>query len=256
MTLIRITIVEFPDDPESIDEAFADLRIYLHSEQTDLLVLPELFGFSSFWQRDSFDADLWLAASAAHERYLERLAELNAKRIIGTIPTGPPGGPRHNTVFWWSSATGVQQARSKYHLPDEEGGYELTWFERGNEEVALLDIGSLVIAPLVCTEVMVSPAPTLLGRSNVECIVAPRATGSHPRWEVALRMAAIQSGAFVASSNRRSSNTSLFGGTGMLISPDGDVLAATTAAEPVLTTMIETDDAARAKTTYPRTVRL
>jgi N-carbamoylputrescine amidase len=255
MTLTRVTIAEFPDDPECIEERFTFMKGHLDGEQTDLLVLPELFAFSSFWQSPVFDAGLWTAAVLAHERYLERLPELNAGRIIGTMPAGPPEGPRRNTVFWWGP-TGVQLARSKYYLPEEEGAYERTWFSRGDADVVAMDVGSLSIAVLVCSEVMVSAAPTQLGRSHVQCIAAPRATGSHPRWQVALRMAAIQSGAFVASSNRRSPDTDLFGGTAMLISPEGDVLAATSAAEPVITVPIDLAEAARAKGTYPRTLEL
>ena len=56
--------------------------------------------------------------------------------------------------------------------------------------------GALCFSELVCTELMVSTAARRLGQSGVQVIAAPRATGAHPRWEVAARMTAIAAGAF------------------------------------------------------------
>ena len=67
-------------------------------------------------------------------------------------------------------------------------------------------------------------------------------------------MAAVMSGCFVASANRRSEDNQTFAGNSLLVSPDGEVLAETTADEPWLTVNIDPDEADRAKSTYPRNV--
>jgi len=78
----------------------------------------------------------------------------------------------------------------------------------------------------------------------------PRATGGHERWVVASRMAAIASGAFVISSNRAEDH--LFGGRGLVVGPDGDMLASTSRQAPFATVEIDLAESTRARKTYPR----
>jgi N-carbamoylputrescine amidase len=65
-------------------------------------------------------------------------------------------------------------------------------------------------------------------------------------------MAAIMSGCFVASSNRRSYDSTAFAGRSWLVSPEGELLAETNADTPFLTVDIDLEEAMRAKSTYPR----
>jgi N-carbamoylputrescine amidase len=109
----------------------------------------------------------------------------------------------------------------------------------------------LRIATLICTEVIVSAAPWVLGHAGVQVIAVPRATGGHRRWEVATQMAAISAGAFVATANRRGGT--LAGGS-WIVGPDGEELARTSAAKPVATIEIDLAEADSAKLTYPRSV--
>jgi N-carbamoylputrescine amidase len=64
-------------------------------------------------------------------------------------------------------------------------------------------------------------------------------------------MAAIVSGSFVLSSNRRGGDV-CFGGCGLVISPDGDVIARTSENEPFVTVEIDISESIKAKKTYPR----
>jgi predicted amidohydrolase len=61
---------------------------------------------------------------------------------------------------------------------------------------------------------------------------------------------AIASGAFVLSSNR--SQDHVFGGRGLVVGPDGDVLASTSRQAPFATVEIDLAESAQAKKTYPR----
>ena len=112
--------------------------------------------------------------------------------------------------------------------------------------------GALCFSELVCTELMVSTAARRLGQSGVQVIAAPRATGAHPRWEVAARMTAIAAGAFVVTANRRGAR--LAGGS-WIVSPDGDILARTNLNAPIVSLEIDLALVERARLTYPRNVR-
>ena len=63
-------------------------------------------------------------------------------------------------------------------------------------------------------------------------------------------MTAIASGAFVISSNRVEDQW--FGGCGLVIGPDGDVLASTSSLAPFATVAIDLAESTGAKKTYPR----
>ncbi|KRQ98877.1 hypothetical protein CQ10_26220 [Bradyrhizobium valentinum] len=98
---------------------------------------------------------------------------------------------------------------------------------------------------------MVSTAARRLGQAGVQLIAAPRATSGHPRWDVAVRMAAIAAGAFVVTANRRGA---LAGGS-WIVAPDGDILARTSEDNPLISLEIDLSAADAAKLTYPRNVR-
>ena len=112
--------------------------------------------------------------------------------------------------------------------------------------------GELCFSEMVCTELMVSTAARGLGQSGVQVIAAPRATGGHPRWEVAARMTAIAAGAFVVTANRR--GATLAGGS-WIVAPDGDILARTNLSAPIVSLEIDLALVDSARLTYPRNVR-
>jgi len=98
----------------------------------------------------------------------------------------------------------------------------------------------------------VSTSARRLGQSGVQVIAAPRATGAHPRWEVAARMTAIAAGVFVVTANRR--GATLAGGS-WIVAPDGDILARTDESIPVISLDIDLALVDKARLTYPRNVR-
>lgn len=60
------------------------------------------------------------------------------------------------------------------------------------------------------------------------------------------------SGCFVASANRRSYERADFAGASWIVSPEGDILAETTADAPIASVTIDLREATTAKQTYPR----
>ena len=216
-----------------------------------MLVLPELAGVDSFWVSPVFDEVVWRHAVATHATISDELKRLGAKRIVGTRAI-EVDGRRWNETFLWKPETGLMRGRPKAWLPEQEGGWEATWFDRGPQNVSPMQDGEVCFAALVCTEIMVSAAERRLGQAGVQLIAVPRATGGHPRWEVATRMAAIAAGAFVVTANRRGGDLA---GESWIVTPDGDILARTSEDNPIISLEIDLAAADEAKQTYPRNVR-
>jgi N-carbamoylputrescine amidase len=147
----------------------------------------------------------------------------------------------------------------KRYLPDEDGFWEASWYERGDGAFDLAEAAGARVGFQICTELWTLERSRDYGRAGAEIIAAPRATpvSSADRWLVGGRAGAILAGAFCLSSNRAGPSRSgfEFAGLGWIIDPDGEVLGRTSAAEPFLTRTIDLADAHRAKNTYPRYVR-
>jgi len=247
---MKVTVCEFPDDAAAIARAWDHLAATLAAAPTDLLVLPELVATRSFWTQPVFDAAVWSDAVARHAALPDQFKRLAAHRVLGTRAI-ESNGRRLNESFLWTAARGLVPGRAKAWLPQMEGGWEATWFDRAAPDVGVVEDNGLRFAMLICTEIQVSAAPRALGQDGVQLIAVPRATGGHHRWEIATRMAAISAGAFVASTNRRGGTHA---GASWIVGPDGDELARTDAAHPVVTVDIDLAAADAAKLTYPRTI--
>jgi N-carbamoylputrescine amidase len=248
---MKITVCEFPDEAAAFEPAWDRLRETLEAEPTDFLLLPELAAAESFWRSPRFDLAIWHQTVAKHAQLATQLERLSARRIVGTRAV-EINQRRLNESFLWTATRDLVSGRSKAWLPEQEGGWEATWFDGDAPNVEPVDDDGLRFATLICTEIMVSAAPRALSRAGVQLIAAPRATGGHRRWEIATQMAAISAGAFVATANRRGGT--LAGGS-WIIGPDGEELARTDAANPIVTIEIDLAEADRAKLTYPRNVK-
>ncbi|MGY3581703.1 N-carbamoylputrescine amidase [Bradyrhizobium sp. USDA 4341] len=241
MVIIRVATCEFPDRRDMATAMWSRLECELAKAPVDLLVLPELAGVDSFWESPVFSEVVWRQAVATHAKISDELKRLTAKRILGT-PAVEVDTRRWNETFLWKPESGLVRGRPKAWLPQQEGGWEATWFDRGPQNVLPVRDDELCFAELVCTEIMVSTAARRLGQAGVQLIAAPRATGGHPRWEVATRMAAIAAGAFVVTANRRGG--SLAGGS-WIVAPNGDILARTSEDNPIIS--LEVDLAGRGR---------
>jgi N-carbamoylputrescine amidase len=250
MTFLVATC-DFPDRTDQADAMWQRLAAEFDKSPVDLLVLPELAGVDSFWTSPTFDEAVWRQAVAIHATIEQHLQSIAAKRIVGTRAVAD-GGKRWNETFLWTPERGLVRGRAKALLPQQEGGWEETWFDRGMRYPEAVHDGELCFSEMVCTELMVSTAARGLGQSGVQVIAAPRATGSHPRWEVASRMTAIAAGAFVVTANRRGPR--LAGGS-WIVAPDGDIFARTNLNSQIVSLEIDLASAASARRTYPRNVR-
>jgi predicted amidohydrolase len=246
---MRVTVCEMPDDRKNFETAWEELIAHVRRQQSDLVLLPELPFSPWIATTPQFDVQVWQRAQQAHEVMMQRLRELPVSVVLGTHPVSE-GAFRLNRGFYWTPTDGSQGVHDKYYLPNEEGFYERCWFARGPRDFTLARVQDIALGFLICSEVMFNEWARSYGRQGANLIAVPRATGSHERWVVAPRMAAIASGAFVISSNR--AQDQVFGGRGLVVGPDGDVLASTARQAPFATVEIDLAESTRAKQTYPR----
>jgi N-carbamoylputrescine amidase len=248
---MKVTVCELPDNRKAFESAWEELVTFVRKQQSDLVLLPELPFSSWFARTPQFDAQVWQRAQQEHDAMMNRLSELSPAIVLGTHLVIEEG--RHlNRGFFWTPVGGYKGIHDKYYLPNEEDFYERCWFDRNQRDFTLTHVQDLTLGFLICTEVMFTEWARYYGKQGANLIAVPRAAADHERWEVATRMAAIASGAFVISSNRVDER--VFGGRGLVIGPNGDVRASTSRLAPFVTVHIDLTESAQAKQTYPRDV--
>ncbi len=249
---MKITVCEFPDETGRKEAAWVALAHFLRTNPTDVVILPEMpfCGWQMFMTR-TIDPGIWDSALHAHDVMIERYPELSADIVLSSRPVERQG-KRLNEAFCWTRDGGYRGIRTKYYLPDEPDGWEASWFARGDRSFTPIAVGPLTVGFQICTELLFTEPAREIGRRGAHLIAAPRATGGHRRWNMAACMAAVMSGCFVASANRRSEDSAAFAGRSWLVSPEGEILGETSADMPYLTVEIDLEEANRAKGTYPR----
>lgn len=254
---MRVTVCELPDAPDAFEAAWTELAAHVAAHGTDLLLLPEMPAPPWFCSPAETDQRTWQDAVEAHERLVERLPELGAPHVVTSRPV-ERDGRRVNEAIAWSAEDGVCAIHEKRFLPDEPGWHEAQWYKAGTRPFETTDIGELRVGTQVCTDVMFNEHARRYGQQGAQAILVPRASEGAPRWSIACRMAAIASGAYVASSNRsgpgHADASITWGGEGMVVDPEGRVLARTTEETPFATVDIDPAAADVAKETYPRYV--
>ena len=249
---MRLTVCDFPDETKRRETAWSELVGHLQTRPTDVVVLPEMpfVQWAVFTSRE-VDAGAWKQALAEHDAMIPRFAELRTEVVLSSRPV-ERAGRRLNQGFAWTRAGGYQGGRSKVYLPDAPDGWEATWFDRGELDPSPLSLERVRVGFQVCTEMLFTDLAWKIGRAGAQVIAAPRATSGHPRWRAAASLMATVSGCFVASANRRSYEREAFPGGSWIVSPEGDVLAETSADASYATVDVDLREADSARDTYPR----
>ena len=251
---MRVTICEFPDETRYKNDAWDKLVAHCIAEQSDIVILPEMpFCDWQLFMTREVDPSQWREATSIHDTMVERMAELAVKLVLSSRPIDIDG-KRFNQAFCWTTAGGYRGTHCKYYLPDEPDGWEATWFHWGDTDFSPIEVNGLKIGFQICTELLFSDTSREIGQAGAHLLAAPRATSGHRRWVMAACMAAVMAGSFVASTNRRSYDRDDFPGTSWLVSPEGKILAETTAEAPVKTVEVNFVEAEAAKNTYPRSI--
>ena len=251
---MRVTVCELPHETNAFAAEWAALCEHTVEHASQLVLLPELAMVEPVWESEHFNAARWSAIETLTDRHLRRLHELRAEYVVGTRPVRV-NGRRLNQGYLWSAAAGVQPLRSKYFLPEEPGGWEATWFQRGDPGFPMFHAGPASFGLNICTELWSLETYAAYAALGVELLLSPRATAlaTTKTWLAVGVVAAVRSGAFSLSSNRVDTIGGC-GGRGWIIDPAGEVLAITSAGEPFATRDIDLTKAAKAKGSYPRYV--
>ena len=254
MAICRVGVGEMAPELSPGTEGWERLIHDLAQIQPDLLVLNELPFGSWVAARPEYDPDVWHACVRAHEKGLAALHELGVPIVLGSRAVAVDGR-RCNQGFIWRQDTGLQSLHTKQHLPRSPGYWETSWTEPGAQRFQIAQVGPLRVGMLICTDIMFNEHARQYGRDGVDLIVVPRAMPplvSH-QFAVALQMTAIVSGCYVASSNRRGTDSAgePFEGRGCIINPIGQTVAQTSFFSRVAVHAIDTDFVASQKKRYP-----
>ncbi len=251
---VRVTVCELPHDPSALAAAWDALCEHTARHESDVVLLPEFAMVEPVWQHERFDNARWSAAQALSEEWLERFPELHVEHVVGTRPATIAGRP-FNQGYIWSVAEGATPLRSKFFLPNEPGGWEAAWFDRGDSAFPAFHAGGMPFGLNICTELWALESYAPYAERGVQVILSPRATSATTtaKWLSMGVVAAVRSGAFSVSSNRVDP-AGACGGVGWIISPDGHILASTTRDAPFATVCIDLSAATAARDSYPRYV--
>ncbi len=255
---MKVTVCELHDNLEEFEEDWPTLVAHVKNEKSDLLLLPEMPFYPWMADTDQVDFQIWKDAVLAHEKWMPSFHSLEGIIIIGTRPIFKSGS-HFNEGFTWNQETGFTDVHTKYYLPNEQGFWEATWYDRGEKNFSTIILHNVCIGFLICTELWFTEHARDYAKQGIQLLLCPRASlfSSVEKWLLAGRVAAIMSGAYCLSSNRRgySKHGVKFGGKGWIIEPEnGEILGTTSPENPFFTLEIDLKVADNAKKTYPRDV--
>jgi len=225
---------------------------HVTGEQSELVLLPEMPFSPWIAASKPNEPQKWEASVENHGRWIARLTELAPADVLGSRPVAQ----RRNEGFIRDSH-GYRRVHDKYYLPDEEGFWEATWYERGEPDFAAAETRFIKVGFAICTEIWFTEHAREYARQGTHILACPRATelSTVDKWIAGGRAAAVMAGAFCISSNRSGEGSGVhWGGSGWVIDPDGEVLGLTSREEPFVTLDLDLVAAESAKRTYPRYV--
>ncbi len=252
---MRVTVCEWPDQRSSLGEVWQHLAEHVGGVGSELVLLPEMPFSPWLAGRSSFDGDVWMRAAAAHDAWERRFPELGGAVVLGTRPV-QFGNQRYNSAFVWDRQLGSRSAHAKSFASEAaEGAAAGGWYHPAPAEFTPIEVGPVSVGFLIETELWAMEEARAYGLEGVQLLATPRRTLAQQaeRWIAAGRVAAVLAGAFGLSSSRVAQDGSV-GGPGWILSPDGETLALTSAAQPFVTASIDLSAADRAKQTYPRSI--
>ena len=252
---MRVTVTQMSDTiPQS---EWAALIEHCIAERSELVLLGEMPFAMWLAGTDAVDEAQWREAVRLHDEWIGRLGQLGGAVVAGSRPVLIEGVP-HNQGFLWSESSGYVATHTKYYLPDEPGFWEATWYRRSpTKTFDATPIDGANTGFMICTDMWFTEHARGYAQQGVDLLLVPRATEGRTvsKWLAGGRAAAVMSGAFCLSSNRHGlSNGVMFGGSGWIIDPEGNVIASTSDADPFATVDLDVTQAAEAKRRYPRYV--
>lgn len=258
---MKVTVCQISAALDELNNNWDQLVEHTSQKKSDLVLLPEMTFYPWICSLKTIDPQSWKKAVHSHELWIQKLSELGANIVIGTRPViDPTSNKCYNIGYVWSKKSGIQDVHKKYYLPDEDGFWEATWYERGEKSFQIVEIEGIKIGFLICTELWFMQHAREYANQGIHILVCPRGTpqGTVDKWVAGGRTAAVVSGAYCLSSNHQGvapDKKTHLGGVGWITDPEGSILGKTSKQELFLTLEIDIKFAEKSKTTYPRYVR-
>ncbi|MFX1517359.1 MAG: carbon-nitrogen hydrolase family protein [Promethearchaeota archaeon] len=255
---MKVTVCQLSAEPEKLENQWQQLVTHTVQNSTELILLPEMPFFPWICSLLPVNPKLWVEGINAHNFWNQKLAELGAQIVIGTRPiVDPETKKRFNSGYLWTTQSGVQDIHRKVYLPNEEGFWEATWYERGDQVFKPFEFSGIIIGFSICTELWFMEHVREYGKQGIHFLVCPRGTPIETidKWIAGGRAAAVISGAFCLSSNHQGiapDERTILGGVGWIIGPEGNILGTTNEQTPFITLNLDIKLAEDAKSTYPR----
>jgi N-carbamoylputrescine amidase len=248
VALIRMV---FPDR-DAVD-GLRNMLKHAHSQGAQLAVLPELplnvwAPASKFRQDDEAEPP----AGRRHRAMSEAARDAGIGLIGGAIIRDPETGRCHNTALAFDRSGELIGCYRKLHLPEEEGFWETSHYDPGDEPPSLIHGLPLPIGIQICSDVNRPEGSHLLGALGAEVIVCPRATeaATFERWKTVLTANAITSCTHVISVPRPRPEFGVpLGGPSFAVAPNGEVLAEGT--EPIILITVDRNIFDQVRGHYP-----
>ena len=151
--------------------------------------------------------------------------------LVGGIIHRDESGRRTSRALIFDRSGAIVATYEKLHLPEEEGFWETSHYEPGNEPPRRIDAFGVPIGIQLCSDSNRPQGTHLLGAQGVMAMLNPRATeeATYQRWKVVFRANAMTSACYVLSVNRPHPEQGVaMGGPSVAIDPRGDVILETT----------------------------
>jgi predicted amidohydrolase len=172
--------------------------------------------------------------------------------LIGGIIHRADDGRRTSRALAFDATGAIVATYEKLHLPEEEGFWETSHYEPGQEPPHRIDAFGLPIGLQLCSDNNRPEGTHLLGAQGAMAMINPRATeeATYQRWKLVWRANALTSACYVLSVNRPHPEEGvLIGGPSVAIDPKGEVLVETT--DTVALVTLESRAALDARRGYP-----
>src|SRR5262249_19289801 len=222
--LIRMV---FPDR-DAVD-GLRDALKQAHSQGAQLAVLPEIpLNVWSPATKVREDDEVEPPTGRRHRAMSEAAREAGIALIGGAIIRDPKTGRCHNTALAFDKSGDHIGSYRQLHLPAEEGFWETSPYDPGDEPPSVIHGFPLPLGIQICSDVNRPEGSHLLGALGAEVIVCPRATeaATFPRWKTVLTANAITSCTHVISVPRPQPEFGVpLGGPSFAVAPNGEVLA-------------------------------